>query len=190
MNFLLKPVVLLGSFFGVLLGTGSVAIVFATPVQAAEWVKVTENAAKDSFFIDSSTIKKTGNLVTYWEYREFVEPNNAFLENKPEKDKPLYGVVIRWTADCGAKTQRLRRVNAFTTNRELLQRFDYGETGTLSQPRPGSSGYEVLETACNPKKLESNKPITKSGGAKPGDTKTGSLSTSAQAIASFSSSST
>ena len=176
--FLLNPAMLLGSCFGILVGTGLSAIGFSTPVQAAEWVKVTENAAKDSFFIDSSTIKKTGNLVTYWEYREFVEPNNAFLENKPEKDKPLYGVVIRWSADCGAKTQRLRRVNAFTTNRELLQRFDYGDTGTLSQPRPGSSGYEVLETACNPKKLESSKPITKSGGIKPVDTKTASTLTS------------
>ena len=90
-------------------------------------------------------------------------------------------MVIRWTADCGAKTQRLRRVNAFTTNRELLQRFDYGETGTLSQPRLGSSGYKVLETACNPKKLESSKPITKSGGVKLGETRTGSTSTSTQA---------
>ena len=70
MNSLLKSVVLLST----LLGTGASAIVFANPVQAAEWVKVTENAAKDSFFIDSSTIKKTGNIVTYWEYREFVEP--------------------------------------------------------------------------------------------------------------------
>ena len=61
------------------MGTGLTAIGFATPVQAAEWVKVTENAAKDSFFIDSSTIKKTGNLVTYWEYREFVTRFPVFL---------------------------------------------------------------------------------------------------------------
>ena len=176
MNLLLKPTTLLSA----LLGAGLGAIVFTYPAQAVEWVRVTENAAKDSFFIDSSTIKKTGNIVTYWEYREFIEPNNAFLENKLEKDKPLYGVVIRWTADCGAKTQRLRRVNAFTTNRELLQRFDYGETGTLSQPRPGSSGYEVLEAACNPKKLDSSKPITKSGSVKPGDARTGSPLASTQ----------
>ncbi len=156
----------------VLLSAIATAIVLPSkPAQAAEWVKVTENAAKDSFFIDSSTIKKTGNTVTYWEYREFVEPNNAFLENALEKEKPVYGVVIRWTADCGVKTQRLRRVNAFTSNRELLQRFDYGDTGTLSQPRVGSSGYEVLETACNPKKLESTKPVTKSGDSKPTEVK-------------------
>jgi hypothetical protein len=160
----LLPVVLLGTIASPLLLPNQ-------PAQAAEWVKVTENAAKDSFFIDASTIKKTGNTVNYWEYREFIEPNNPFLENPLDKEKPVYGVVIRWTADCGAKTQRLRRVNAFSTNRELLQRFDYGDTGTLSQPRPGSSGYEVLETACNPKKLEATKPVTKSGDSKPTDGK-------------------
>ena len=122
---------------------------------AATWVKVTENGAKDGFFIDTDSIQKKGQTVSYWEYREFVEPNNAFLEN--DVAKPLYGVVIRWSADCGAKTQRLRRVNAFTTNRELIQKFEYGEKGTLNQPRPGSSGYEVLEMACNPQKLDQPK---------------------------------
>jgi hypothetical protein len=139
--------------------------------QAAEWVKITENSAKDSFFIDTSSIKKNGNAVTYWEYREFIEPNNPFLENPLEKEKPLYGVVIRWTADCGARTQRLRRVNAFTSNRELLQRFEYAESGTLIQPNKGSSSYEVLEAACNPKKLESTKPVTKAGDTKPTELK-------------------
>ncbi len=126
---------------------------------AVTWVKVTENAAKDGFFIDTDSIQKKGQTVSYWEYREFVEPNNAFLEN--DVAKPLYGVVIRWSADCGAKTQRLRRVNAFTENRELIQKFEYGEKGTLNQPRPGSSGYEVLDMACNPQKLDQPKTTPK-----------------------------
>lgn len=122
---------------------------------AATWVKVTANAAKDGFYIDTDSIKKTGQKVVYWEYREFSEPNNPFLENNVSK--PLYGVVIRWSADCTAKTQRLGRVNAFTTNRVLIQKFDYGDKGTLSQPRPGSSSYEVLDMACNPQKLNQPK---------------------------------
>ncbi len=171
MNALLKSIVPSPALLVPLVWLGMAAVV-PTAAQAADWVKVTENAAKDKFFIDASTIKRTGNVVTYWEYREFLEPNNPFLENTTEK--PLYGVVIRWTGDCGAKTQRLRRVNAFTKNRELLQRFDYGEKGTLSQPRPGSSGYEVLETACNPKRLESTgKPAAKPGETKPSDVKPG-----------------
>lgn len=113
---------------------------------AAEWKKITENSVKDRFFIDTSSIQRKGNSVTYWEYREFPEPNNPFLENTIEE--PLHGVVIRWSADCNSKTQRLRRVNAFAKDRKLIQRFDYGETGTLVQPRQGSSGYEVLQYAC------------------------------------------
>ncbi|MEB3295424.1 MAG: surface-adhesin E family protein [Synechococcales bacterium] len=122
---------------------------WSAPAPAAEWKKITENSVKDGFFIDTESIQRKGNTVTYWEYREFPEPNNAFLENPV--NEPLHGVVIRWSADCTSKTQRLRRVNAFGKERKLLQRFDYGENGTLMQPRPGSSGYEVLEYACNPK---------------------------------------
>lgn len=143
-NFLLLSSMLLGS-----------VVVSSQSAIAATWVKVTANAAKDGFFIDTDSIQKKGQTVTYWEYREFSEPNNAFLEN--DVPKPLYGVVIRWSGDCNAKTQRLRRVNAFTSNRVLIQKFDYGDKGTLTQPRPGSSGYEVLEMACNPQKLDQPK---------------------------------
>jgi hypothetical protein len=66
-----------------------------------------ENAFKRRIFIDTDSIKKKkGQTVSYWEYR-LVELNNAFLEN--DVAKPLYGVVIRWSADCGAKTQRLSK---------------------------------------------------------------------------------
>lgn len=126
---------------------GLVLAVNVPPARATEWKKITENAVKDSFFIDVSSIQRQGPFVTYWEYRDFPEPNNAFLENSV--DQPVYGAVIRWSADCNAKVQRLRRVNAFTKDRKLIQRFDYGETGTLMQPRVGSSGYQVLNYACS-----------------------------------------
>lgn len=134
------------------------SIISLTPdaTGATEWKKITENSTKDSFFIDTESIQRKGNTITYWEYREFPEPNNAFLENAI--NEPLHGVVIRWSADCASKTQRLRRVNAFGKERKLLQRFDYGDNGTLMQPRPGSSGYEVLNYACNPKSANDSSP--------------------------------
>jgi hypothetical protein len=119
-----------------------------TPIaNAAQWTKVTENPVKDRFFVDTSTIQRDGQIVWYWEYREFPEPNNAFLEEKVEQ--PLYGAVIRWSADCGAKAQRLRKVNAYTKNRQLIQKFDYGNSGMLVQPKTGSSAHTVMNYVCS-----------------------------------------
>lgn len=129
---------------------GLICAAIAPAASAAEWTKVTENEAKDRFFVDTSTIQRNGNIVWYWEYREFPEPNNAFLDTKV--DQPVHGAVIRWSLDCGAKAQRLRKVNAYTKNRKLIQKFDYGEAGMMFQPRAGSSAHTVMNYVCNAQK--------------------------------------
>jgi uncharacterized protein (DUF2141 family) len=58
-----------------LTAVGSLAIVSSMSLtqsaMAVTWVKVTENAAKTDFFIDTDSIKKKkGQTVSYWEYRE------------------------------------------------------------------------------------------------------------------------
>jgi hypothetical protein len=116
---------------------------------AVEWTKVTENSVGDKFFIDASAIQRKGNTAFYWEYREFVEPNNAFVE--VELSQPLYGAVSRWSVDCNSKAQRLTRVNAYTKNRVLIEKFSYGEKGLAVQSRPNSSTYAVADFVCNTK---------------------------------------
>ncbi len=113
---------------------------------AAEWTKVTENSVKDRFFVDTSSIQRNGSITWYWEYREFPEANNALLEAKV--DPPVHGAVMRWSADCTAQSQRLRKLNAYTTNRKLIQKFDYGDAGMLIQPKAGSSTYRVMDYVC------------------------------------------
>ncbi|HTL90293.1 MAG TPA: surface-adhesin E family protein [Leptolyngbya sp.] len=127
---------------------GSAAVLFANVsiASAADWTKVTENSVKDQFFVDTSSIQRDGEIAWYWEYREFPEANNAFLEAKV--DQPVHGAVIRWSADCSVRAQRLRKVNAYTTNRKLIDKFDYGDEGMLLKPKAGSSTYQVLEYVC------------------------------------------
>ncbi len=114
--------------------------------QAADWTKITENSVKDRFFVDTSSIQRNGSIVWYWEYREFPEANNALLEAKV--DQPVLGAVMRWSVDCSAQSQRLRKVNAYTTNRKLIEKFDYGDTGMLLRPKEGSSTYKVMDYVC------------------------------------------
>ena len=118
-------------------------------VFAVEWVSVTQNAVGDRFFIDKSSIQRKDDNVFYWEYREFPQPNNAFLEESV--DQPVHGVVISWSANCTSNTQRLRQITAYTKDRKVIKRFSYGESGKLSQPKPGSSTSAVLANACSKK---------------------------------------
>jgi hypothetical protein len=117
--------------------------------QAAEWEKVTENAVGDRFLVDTSSIQRRGDTIFYWEYREFPQPNNAFLEETV--DRPVHGVVLNWSANCSSKTQRLRQVTAYDKERKVIKRFSYGDTGTLLQPRSGSSSSTALNYVCDKK---------------------------------------
>lgn len=128
----------LGSI-ALLMGNGSIA-------QAVEWTRITENSVKDRFFVDTSSIQRNGSIVWYWEYREFPEANNALVEAKV--NQPVHGAVMRWSADCTTQSQRLRKLNAYTTNRKLIEKFDYGDTGLLLQPKTGSSTYKIMDYVC------------------------------------------
>lgn len=126
--------------------TTAIAVLHAPAVMAAEWVNVAKNSVGDSFSIDKSAIQRNGDIVRYWEFREFPQPNNAFLEETVEP--PVHGVVIGWSADCTSMIQRLRQVTAYDKSRKLIQRFTYGDAGSLAQPKPGSSAYTALKYVC------------------------------------------
>jgi hypothetical protein len=123
-----------------------VILAYSPAVFAAEWFKVTENRVKDQFFIDKSSIQRRGDSVWYWEFREFQQPNNAFLEETV--NQPIHGLVMNWSVDCVSKTQRLRQATAYDKSRKVIQRFSYGDNGSLAQPRSGSSASAVLEYVC------------------------------------------
>jgi hypothetical protein len=137
------------TFHFVLLGLMTATVALPSRAIAAQWTKVTENSVGDRFLVDTSAIQEQGSTRFYWEYREFDQPNNPFIDVAlPET---LEGAVVRWSINCSNKTQRLRRVNAYTKERKLIQKFTYGEAGVAVQSRPGSSTYQVGEFVCNAK---------------------------------------
>jgi hypothetical protein len=151
-------------------------LVSAVPAQAVEWTQLTENSVGDKFFIDTSSIKPKGDQVSFWHYRQFVEPNNAFLDEQVEA--PVHGTVIRLSANCKTMTARIYRLNAYDKARKLIQRFDYGTTGQPMTIKSGSSAFNVLDYACSykPEKATELKPESKAaeeseGKGTGGDTK-------------------
>jgi hypothetical protein len=137
------------------------ASAIALPAQAVEWTQLTENSVGDKFFIDTSSIKTKGDQVSFWHYRQFIEPNNAFLDEQVEA--PVHGTVIRLSANCKTKTARIYRLNAYDKARKLIQRFDYGATGQPMTIKSGSSAFNVLDYACSykPDKATELKPESK-----------------------------
>lgn len=114
---------------------------------AVEWDAVTQNSTGDRFLVDTSSIQRKADTVFYWEYREFPEANNAFLEEPLEE--PVHGVMLNWSANCTSKTQRLRQVTAFDKDRKVIKRFSYGDTKPPTQAKEGSSGGKVLQYVCD-----------------------------------------
>lgn len=116
-------------------------------VRAAEkWVEVTVNSVGDRFLVDQNSIDRTENTIRYWEYREFKQANNAFLDF--EVEQPVYGVMIYRSVDCASGVERTRRLVIFDQNRQVIQRVNYGDNGSLTQPMAGSSAANVIRYVC------------------------------------------
>lgn len=121
----------------------------SAPVAVAQgqWTEITTNAVGDRFLVDQNSIEVNGNNVWYWQYRDFRQPNNAFVQE--DISEPIYGVMLYQSVDCTSGVERLRRLTVFGQNRQVLQRFNYGDSGSLSQPQAGSSANAVLRYVCD-----------------------------------------
>ena len=124
------------------------AISYAPVAVAAEdWVEVTENDVGDRFLVDRNSIENRNGIIWYWEYRDFQEPNNAFVG--VELDQPVYGTLVYRSVDCTSLVARLRRITVHGRGREVIHRAVYDDNGQLSQPMQGSSSAAVLRFVCD-----------------------------------------
>jgi hypothetical protein len=116
-------------------------------VKAAEaWVEVAVNTVGDRFLVDQNSIQRSENTIRYWQYRAFRQANNAFLDF--EVEQPVYGVMIYSSVDCASGVERIRRLVVFDQNRQVIERVDYGDNGSLTQPTAGSSAAKVIGYVC------------------------------------------
>jgi hypothetical protein len=70
----------------------------ASTALAADWVNITTNSVGDRFYVDKSSTRRNAEVVRYWEYRKFSQPNNAFLAETVEQ--PVYEILMNWSVDC------------------------------------------------------------------------------------------
>jgi hypothetical protein len=124
------------------------AVSFAPVALAVEdWVEVTENEVGDRFLVDRNSIENREGIIWYWEYRDFQEPNNAFVG--VELDQPVYGALVYRSVDCTSLVSRLRRITVHGRGRQVIHRAVYDDNGRLTQPVQGSSSAAVLRFVCD-----------------------------------------
>ncbi|MGB3312343.1 MAG: surface-adhesin E family protein [Nodosilinea sp.] len=110
------------------------------------WIEVTSNAVGDRFMVERDSIELKDGIVRYWEYRDFPQPNNAFVG--VEVDQPVYGAMLYRSVDCTGGVSRLRQMIVHGPERQVIQRINYADAGPLAQPQPGSSAAAVLSFVC------------------------------------------
>lgn len=128
------------------LAVAAAVLAYMPTTLAEKWVQVTVNSVGDRFLVDASSIENRSGSIWYWEYRDFKQPNNVFLDSPV--NQPVYGTVIYRSVDCKAGTTRLRRLTAYDKNRKVIQKFDYSDRGRLANPAAGSSAKAVLDYVC------------------------------------------
>ncbi|MBD1912951.1 MULTISPECIES: hypothetical protein [unclassified Leptolyngbya] len=124
----------------------SVSSALAQPAQE-NWFEVTRNAVGDRFMVERNSIEFRDGIVWYWEYRDFPQPNNAFIG--VEVEQPVYGAMLYRSVDCASGVSRLRRVVVHDRQRQVIQRISYDDAGQLAQPQAGSSAAAVLRFVCD-----------------------------------------
>lgn len=120
-------------------GTGAIA--------QAVWSEVAVNEVGDRFLVSNDSIQFRGDTAYFWEFRDFPQSNNAFVEE--DIDQPIYGATIYRSVDCRSGVTRMRQLLVHDSERAVIEQFNYGDDGSLSQPRAGSSAAAVIQHVCS-----------------------------------------
>ena len=100
----------------------------------------------DRFMVERNSIELRDDVVWYWEHRDFPQPNDALVG--VELEQPVYSATLYRSASCADGVSRLRQIIVRNEERQVIERINYGDTGQLAQPQPGSSAAAVLGFAC------------------------------------------
>lgn len=111
----------------------------------AGWTVIGENA-EIAFYVDSDTIRRSGNTVKMWSLINYSAPQ------KLGKEKSFMSGVSLSEYDCGERKARVLQSTPFKGKmREGEALFTSNTVGEWSYPLPGSVSYAELEIACTKK---------------------------------------
>jgi len=103
------------------------------------WVLVSEGTAGDKFYVDSSTIKRDGNLRRYWDYVDYASRTSTGL------------LSMRSFEETDCREERRRTIGFTSFSEAMLQgrilRTGRGD-GSWDQIAPGTVAETVMRYVC------------------------------------------
>jgi hypothetical protein len=116
---------------------------FPTSIYAQNWSKFSETPEVE-FYVDLSSIKKNGSLVTYW---SMYNKKIAALMNNPSNS---YSTKLRVTQNCELEESKITYFASYENSMgegkiTESQSWDGKPTPNI----PGSIGYIVMKYVCN-----------------------------------------
>ena len=120
-------------------------LIFPTAIYAQNWSKFSETPEVE-FYVDLSSIKKNGSLVTYW---SMYNKKITALMNNPSNS---YSTKLRVTQNCEMEESKITYFASYEKSMgegKVLESQNWDEK---PQPNiPGSIGYIVMKYVCNSK---------------------------------------
>lgn len=114
------------------------------PANASEnWVKTGISETNDVFSIESTSIKGNERFRYFWRSVVFGSPKTELTS------RPVYSLVSYYSVDCKTFTYRDRTSVWYDQSRQVVDKFEYGENGKLSQASPGTVQESTLKFVCS-----------------------------------------
>ena len=111
----------------------------ATPAAAENWRASSSTGPDAAAFIDTDSIRRSGDRVTFWREVRWAEPRT--LPGGTRFDR----VATHYEADCRAMTLQSMRMRALMGADAI---FDDSERGEIERITEGTTAHTDLRAAC------------------------------------------
>jgi|LakMenEpi03Aug12_release.lakeMendotaPanAssembly.Ray.scaffolds.fasta_scaffold958502_2 hypothetical protein len=116
-----------------------------TSIAQAEWLKLVEDKEM-KLFVETNSIKKLGNIVTYWELFDYSNIQSV-------NEKQYYSKKIKKELNCNAEEYNTLTATAYSENMgfgKVVQSYKY-DSKEFEHIIPETIGYRVYKFVCNKK---------------------------------------
>lgn len=124
----------MGSLFK-LAATFSVIVLIAPLPAKAEWVPVAPTNDNGSIYIESASVARTGNIVSYWQRNTSTVPD----------DQGAIAYDFYVSRNCYSGNWGTTEVVGYSSNATVL---DITEASPVFTTKPGTSGSAIHELVC------------------------------------------
>lgn len=104
---------------------------------APQWTEVARTES-DRFYVDTTTVQRQGNVVSFWTHEVHLKPEG---EQLPASSK-------HHITSCVTGESTIRTIVDYDAQGKLIATYDASKVPNINQISPGSVSYDVLKVLC------------------------------------------